>query len=102
MFREVYERPADPIELALAWNADDPLVAATVARVTKARLGLLERIFTELGLSADEAADRAWLAYAFYAGHHQLGRIADLRDRQPVALDRLARLLIAPATEPSA
>lgn len=102
VFHEVYERPADPIELALAWNADDPLVAATVARVTQARLGLLERIFTELGLSDDEAADRAWLAYAFYAGHHQLGRISDLQARRPVTLDRLARLLSVPGTEPSA
>ena len=50
LFREAYERPADPIEIALAWNADEPHVAPAVARVTRARLDFLHRIFTELGL----------------------------------------------------
>ena len=98
LFREVYERPADPIEIRLAWVAEDPIVAPVVARVTRARLEFLHQIFTELGLPDDEATDRAWLAYALYVGHHQLGRNIGLRQRQPTSLDRVAKLLISPAT----
>jgi AcrR family transcriptional regulator len=101
LFREVYEPPTDPLESALAW-ADDPLVAPAVARVTRARLVFLRRIFVELGLPDAEAADRAWLAYAFYVGHHQLGRNADLQKRRPASLDRVVELLTAPATKRSA
>ncbi len=96
LFREVYERPADRIEITLAGGADEPLVAPAVARVTRARLEFLHRIFTELGLPDDEAADRAWLAYAFYVGHHQLGRNASLRERQPTSLERVVALLTSP------
>jgi hypothetical protein len=48
--------------------------------------------FTELGVGEAEASDRAWLAYAFYIGHHQLGRPGR---RKPPAdhLDRLVELL---------
>jgi AcrR family transcriptional regulator len=102
LFREAYERPADPLETALAWNADEPLVAPAVARVTRIRLAFLYRIFTELGLPDDEATDRAWLAYAFYAGHHQLGRNADLHEDKPTSLDRVVKLLTTPAGKSSA
>jgi AcrR family transcriptional regulator len=102
LFRRVYERPADPIEVALTWAADDPHVAPAVARVTHTRLEFLRRIFTELGLDDDDATDRAWLAYAFYAGHHQLGRNADLRESRPASLERVVRLLTAPAQERTA
>jgi AcrR family transcriptional regulator len=102
LFRRVYERRADPIEIALAWAADEPHVAPAVARVTKTRLAFIERIFTELGLDDDEATDRAWLAYAFYAGHHQLGRNAGLRESRPASLERLVHLLISPATKRTA
>jgi AcrR family transcriptional regulator len=101
LFREVYEPPTDPIESALAW-ADDPLVVPAVARVTRARLVFLRRIFVDLGLPDDEAADRAWLAYAFYVGHHQLGRNAGLRKRRPTSLDRVVELLTSVATKPIA
>ena len=99
LFRAVYERPVDPIEIALARNADEPHVVSAVARVTRARLTFLHRIFTELGLPDDEATDRAWLAYAFYVGHHQLGRNAELRERQPTSLDRVVELLTSPVDE---
>jgi AcrR family transcriptional regulator len=101
LFREVYEPPTDPIESALAWS-DDALVAPAVARVTRARLVFLRRIFVELGLPDDEAADRAWLAYAFYVGHHQLGRNAGLRKRRPTSLDRVVELMTSDATTPTA
>jgi AcrR family transcriptional regulator len=99
LFRQAYERPADPIEIALAWAADEPHVAPAVARVTRTRLEFLRRIFTELGLADDEAADRAWLAYGFYVGHHQLGRNADLGELGPASLDRVVKLLTAPAVK---
>ncbi|MGH2961631.1 MAG: TetR/AcrR family transcriptional regulator [Solirubrobacterales bacterium] len=93
LFREVYEQPVDAIEIALASVADDPLVAPAVARVTQTRLAFLRRIFTDLGLPDDEAADRAWLAYAFYVGHHQLARNSEVRDSQPTGLARIVELL---------
>jgi hypothetical protein len=43
----------------------------------------LRRIFTELGLGEAEANDRAWLAYTFYIGHHQLGRAPQTKALQP-------------------
>jgi AcrR family transcriptional regulator len=95
LFRAVYERPVDAIELALASEAADPLVAPAFARVTRTRIAFLRGIFTELGLDDDEAGDRAWLAYAFYIGHHELRRGgADV----PPSLDRIVDLLAGPST----
>jgi AcrR family transcriptional regulator len=96
LFREVYERPVDPIEIALAAAADEPLVERAFARVTATRIEFLRRIFLDLGLPADVAGNRAWLAYAFYVGHHQLGRNAGVRERRPARLDRVVDLLTAP------
>jgi hypothetical protein len=53
----------------------------------------LRRIFTELGLGEAEANDRVWLAYAFYTGHHQLGRAPQTNALQPDHRDRLVELL---------
>jgi AcrR family transcriptional regulator len=97
VFRGVYERPVERIELALASAADDPLVATAVARVTRMRLDFLRRIFTDLGLSDEEASDRAWLAYALYTGHHLLARNDEIRTDQPAQLDRILDLLTSPA-----
>lgn len=96
LFREVYEQPVDAIETALASAADHPLVEPVFARVTKARLDVLRRIFVDLGLPEADADDRAWLAYALYIGHHQLGRVADVKAVQPARLDRVVDLLTAP------
>ncbi len=96
VFREVYERPVDAIEVALVSVADDPLVAPAYARVTRARLDFLREIFTKLGLGDDEADARAWLAYAFYIGHHELGRNAETG--QPAQLDRIVELLTSGRT----
>jgi AcrR family transcriptional regulator len=100
VFREVYERPVEQIEIALASAADDPLVAPAVARVVGTRLRFLRRIFTELGLPDDEASDRAWLAYALYTGHHQLGRNPEIRADRPARLDRIVDLLTTPPVGP--
>jgi AcrR family transcriptional regulator len=100
VFREVYETPVERIEMTLASAADHPLVAPAVARVTRTRLDFLRRIFTDLGLADEEASDRAWLAYALYTGHHQLGRNAEIRVDQPPRLDRIVDLLTSPPVRP--
>ncbi len=89
LFARVYEPRAEPIEVALAKAADDPLVAPVFARVSAARIGLLRTIFVELGLDEAEADSRAWLAWAFYVGHHQLGDAP----AKPARLDRIVELL---------
>jgi AcrR family transcriptional regulator len=91
LFRMVYEQPVDPVEVALASTADDPLVGPAVARVTRLRVRFLRDIFTELGLDEAEADARAWLAYAFYVGHHQLGRAEGTG--RPERLERVVALL---------
>jgi AcrR family transcriptional regulator len=96
VFREVYEQPADPIEVTLAMAAAEPLVAPVFTRVIEARIALLRRIFTDLGLGDAEASDRAWLAYAFYVGHHQLGHAPGTKALRPDRLDGLVELLSRP------
>lgn len=52
--------------------ADDPDVAATLARAAESRLALLERTFGDLGLPSVTARHRALLAYSAYLGLAQL------------------------------
>lgn len=99
LFREVYEQPADAIEIALAASGADPLVAPVVARVTRRRRDALRRIFTELGCDEAEAEHRAWLAYGFYVGHHQLSRNPETRVDRPDDLRRIVDLLTAPSRD---
>ncbi len=93
IFAQVYEQPVDPIEVALASAGDDPLVAPVLLRVIEARVALLRRTLIDLGLPEADARDRAWLAYAFYVGHHQLGRTPGIEAVRPERLDRLVELL---------
>ncbi len=95
LFREVYEKPVDAIEVALASAGEDPLVGPVLARVIRRRLDALHRIFTELGCDATEAEQRAWLAYGFYIGHHQLSRNSQTRTDRPEDLRRIVDLLSA-------
>ena len=97
LLRTVYERPVDAVELRLSAAGDDPVVGPAVARVTNERLAVLQRIFTGLGLGAAEAADRAWLAYAFYIGHHQLAKNPETATARPDGLDRVVDLLVSGA-----
>lgn len=60
------------VELALQASTSNPLVAATLERVTKRRLGSLTQLYGELGLSRAHARDRGLLAYTAYLGHVQL------------------------------
>lgn len=93
LLREVYEKPVDDIEITLASAGDDPLVAAAFARVTNLRLDILRDIFARMGFDDEEAEARAWLAYGFYIGHHQLGRNDGAARRRPADLDRTVALL---------
>jgi AcrR family transcriptional regulator len=98
LLRSVYERSVSPAELALASVGDDPLIGPIFARVTGQRMDALRRLFRELGLSPTEAADRAWLAYAFYLGHHQLRRNSEIAAQRPERLERMVALLTAGAS----
>lgn len=91
--KAVYEEPADAAELLLSCAGDHPAAAPVLARVTKRRMAVLRRIFTDLGFAESEAADRAWLAYAFYLGHHQLGRNDDIIAPGRERLERILALL---------
>ena len=95
LLRAVYEQPVDAIELTLSAAGDDPVVAPVFARVTRQRIEFLQRIFTDLGLAPEQAADRAWLAYAFYIGHHQLAKNPETASLRPDRLDRIVELLVA-------
>ena len=93
LLRSVYEQPVDAVELTLSAAGDDPVVAPVFARVTRQRIDFLHRIFTDLGLPPSQAAARAWLAYAFYIGHHQLGKNPEAAGLRPDRLDRVVGLL---------
>lgn len=90
----VYENPVDEIEVTLAAEADQPPVAAVFARVTATRLELIRRALAEAGVPEGEAERRAWLAYALYLGHHQLGRNPELAGRRPTGLQYVVDLLV--------
>jgi AcrR family transcriptional regulator len=90
----VYESPVDRIEISLAAEAHEPPVASVLARVTRTRLDFRRDILVELGLEEDEAERRAWLAYGFYLGHHQLRRSRRLDRRRPKSLQYVVDLLV--------
>jgi AcrR family transcriptional regulator len=98
LFREVYEKRVDRVEMVLAAIADEPHVAPVFARVTQARLEALRRIFVDLDLPDAEAEARAWLAYGFYIGHHQLDRSPSRPSIRPERLDGIVALLASSAT----
>jgi AcrR family transcriptional regulator len=95
LLRGVYEQPADAVELRLSAAGDDPHVGPVVTGVTAERLGFLQRIFTDLGFSPSEAADRAWFAYAFFIGHHQLSGHTGTAAQRPADLGGFVALLVA-------
>jgi AcrR family transcriptional regulator len=92
--RAVYEQPADQAELWLSCAGDDPDVAPVFARVTERRMAVLRRIFSELGFDDEEAEERAWLAYAFYLGHHQLRKNPSVPAPTRARLDNMLTLLL--------
>ena len=98
--RAVYEEPADAAELTLSCAGDDHIVAPVFARVTQRRMDALKGIFGDLGFADADASDRAWLAYAFYLGHHQLRKNSELVVPGRRRLDQMLELLTvgAPST----
>ncbi len=54
--------------------AADPRVAPVLTRVTHTRLTYIKRLYTDLGLTPDQATRQARLAYALYLGISQLRR----------------------------
>lgn len=59
---------------ALAVSSEDPRVQPCLRRATERRLAFGVEAFQALGLSLEEAQQRALLAYAAYAGYFQLLR----------------------------
>ena len=59
---------APSVQLSLLGDRNDPRVAEVVLRVNRARLEMLARTYRELGLSPDQAAARARVAYAAILG----------------------------------
>lgn len=68
------ERPGSRIEAALLADADQPLIAQSLRRVTAKRLEFLESLFQQL--TGHDARDRALLAYSAFIGIVQLRRTA--------------------------
>lgn len=71
---------APTVILQFMAGADDPDVAAVLERAAAARLEMLTRIFTDLGLPADVARHRAIMGYGHYLG------VAQLRTQSPDVL----------------
>lgn len=70
----VRTRDTAAVELALLADAGDPLVAATLRRVSQRRIAFLTECFRELGATPARARHRALAAYASYLGIGQLQR----------------------------
>lgn len=66
--------PGALIDALLVADADDPVVATVLARVSAKRLAFVEQIFVQRG--TDGADDRALLAFSAYLGLAQLARTA--------------------------
>lgn len=67
-------RNRNRVEPALAADADHPVVAPVLRRVTTARIDFLTGLYTELGLEPDQARHRALITYSTFAGWLQLRR----------------------------
>ncbi|MFJ5552313.1 TetR/AcrR family transcriptional regulator [Streptomyces sp. NPDC093225] len=93
------------LEPALAAQTAHPAVADVVTRVTRARLGFLEEVFSDLGFGPADARHRALAGYAAYLGWLELRRTApDLAPEARLggpgaqaALDHLVGMVLSPA-----
>jgi len=95
VFRDAEE---DRIEHAVHAAGAHPQVAPVLARVTQARLGFLETIFRDLGLTPARGRDRARITYAAYLGHLQLRAIDPDGGPSARAVQRYADELLAVLT----
>jgi AcrR family transcriptional regulator len=92
--------PEDRIALALLADADHPIVAPVLRRVTQQRVRYTAGLLVELGLSPDRAAQRALLANSAYFGHAYLSYAAPeilprSRTARSAYLDDVIAMLIA-------
>jgi len=71
----------------------DPRVAAALARVTRARVERIERIYRRLGLTPARASARAAVAYAAVLGLEQIDREGELRTSERTLLAELVATL---------
>ena len=93
----------DPVGPALLSTAGHPAVAPVLARVTRARIGVIVALFEKLGFPPDEARSRALLAYSAYLGHAQLAHstpelLPRTKDERRTYLDHALRVLAAQPT----
>ena len=63
-----------PVDAALVARIEDPVVGPVVRRVTEVRVGFLEEVYRDLGLSRSRAAVQARITYCTYVGHFLVRR----------------------------
>jgi AcrR family transcriptional regulator len=68
------DHPGVRVDANLLADADDPMIGATLARVTAKRLAAIETMFVQMGATA--VKDRALLTFNAYVGLSQLRRTA--------------------------
>ena len=69
-------------------------IGPVLERVTRARLAFLERLYSDLGVPADQAARHARLAYALYLGIGELRRADPDSDPDGPELDAYLNLAV--------
>ncbi|MCH8505935.1 MAG: TetR/AcrR family transcriptional regulator [Ectothiorhodospiraceae bacterium] len=67
---------AGQLYLAFAADGNDPLVGPVIRRVNQRRITFMVSNYSDMGLSTDEARQRAVLSYSVYLGTLQLRRDA--------------------------
>jgi AcrR family transcriptional regulator len=96
LFHGAFRHPGTgSVDAALAADADHPLVAAAVRRVTERRLRFLTETFSALGAARGRARIQALAAYTAYLGLFQLRRTAPEAVPAGAALDAYLRRLLA-------
>lgn len=98
--RVVEAAERDPIGPALLSTAGHPAVAPVLARVTRARIGVIVTLFEGLGFGPDDARCRALLAYSAYLGHAEIAHstpdvLPRTRPERRAYLDHVMRVLTA-------
>lgn len=94
--RSAYQRASrGGAHAALLAAADDPRVQPVLARVTRTRLQVLERLYREIGLDDPAATRYARLAYAVYLGTADLRRAEPDVDLDDDELEHRVALLVA-------